>query len=134
MKNKFESLDSQSEHKDVVLDLDYSVFKISHLVSAMVQIFQGKGLEELNRILISQNRGYLLSREGQGSHWFNSGVNCKIFKPGNIWQTGKIRIKVALEFCSDEPEVEEVAQSNESNIKQPESPLDDIRQMMNGNS
>jgi hypothetical protein len=36
------------------------------------------------------------------------------------WQKGKIRIRISVEFCPDEPE-----------ITQPESPLDDIHQRIN---
>ncbi len=45
------------------------------------------------------------------------------------WQKGRIRIR--LEFCPDEPEVEEIAgpQELESLLIEPESPLDEIRRM-----
>ncbi|MGL5806097.1 MAG: KGK domain-containing protein [Xenococcaceae cyanobacterium] len=55
--------------------------------------------------------------------WFTNGVCCKILRAGsNGWQEGKLRLKVTLEFCPDEPEV-----------NQPESPLDDIRQSIEQN-
>jgi hypothetical protein len=55
---------------------------------------------------------------------FKDGVDCKILKAGsNGWQEGKLRLKVTLEFCPNEPEV-----------TKPESPLDDIRQEMNKDS
>ena len=61
---------------------------------------------------------------------FGSGLDGEVLKIGaKGWQKGKLRIKVTVEFCHDEPEVDETAPSNE--ILQPESPLDDIRQMMN---
>ncbi|MBO1065034.1 MULTISPECIES: KGK domain-containing protein [Nostocales] len=40
-----------------------------------------------------------------------------MLQPGKNWQKGKLRIKVTLQFCPDEPEIEE--------IKEPESPLDE---------
>jgi hypothetical protein len=43
--------------------------------------------------------------------WINNGVDCQILKPSKNWQKGKLRMKVSLEFCPDEPE----------------SPLDDLR-------
>jgi KGK domain len=56
--------------------------------------------------------------------WFKNGVDCKILRAGsNGWEKGKLKLKVTLEFCPDEPEVNE-----------PESPLDDIRQEINKDS
>lgn len=55
---------------------------------------------------------------------FNDGINCQILKAGSSgWQEGKLKLKVTLEFCLNEPEVDE-----------PESPLDDIRQEINKDS
>ncbi|WP_107669195.1 KGK domain-containing protein [Cyanothece sp. BG0011] len=52
---------------------------------------------------------------------FKYGQNCEILQVGsNGWKKGKIRLKVSLEFIPDEPEIKEI-----------ESPLDDIRQSMN---
>lgn len=56
--------------------------------------------------------------------WFTEGKNCEILKIGaKGWQKGKIRLRVILEFEPEEPETNE-----------PESPLDDLRRMMNDNS
>jgi hypothetical protein len=41
----------------------------------------------------------------------------------------KVRIKVSVEFCPDELEIEETQANDE--ITQPESPLDDLRQKIN---
>ncbi len=52
--------------------------------------------------------------------WLGEGVKCEVLKLGaNDWQSGKIHIRVNVEFIPDEPEIQE-----------PESPLDDIRQAM----
>jgi hypothetical protein len=42
------------------------------------------------------------------------------------WQKVKIKIRVNVEFCPDEPEIED-----EPEITEPESPLDDIRRKIN---
>ncbi|WP_009633277.1 KGK domain-containing protein [Synechocystis sp. PCC 7509] len=44
------------------------------------------------------------------------------------WKKGKVRF--SIEFCPDEPEIEETTQSNNVEINQTSSPLDDIRQRM----
>lgn len=49
--------------------------------------------------------------------WEFEGVKCEVLKPGGNWQKGKVRMKITLEFCPDEP-------------TQPPSPLDDLRQQM----
>ncbi len=52
---------------------------------------------------------------------FGNGLDGEVLKIGaKGWQKGKLRIRVSVEFCPDEPEISE-----------PESPLDDLRQMIN---
>lgn len=64
--------------------------------------------------------------------WFDEGMDCEILKIGaKDWQKGKFRLKVTLEFIPDEPEVEGRSANNEQKINEPESPLDDLRQMLN---
>ncbi len=48
------------------------------------------------------------------------------------WKKGRVRFSV--EFCPDEPEIKEITRSNNTEINQPESPLDDIRQRMSKES
>lgn len=58
------------------------------------------------------------------------GIDASILRIGSQgWKKGKIKFKITLEFCPDEPEVEEITQisGSENNIN---SPLDDIRRMM----
>ncbi|MDJ0690974.1 MAG: KGK domain-containing protein [Xenococcaceae cyanobacterium MO_188.B32] len=53
--------------------------------------------------------------------WFEEGVDFQILRAGSQgWEKGKMKIKVTLEFCLDEPEKVES-----------ESPLDDIRKTLN---
>lgn len=66
--------------------------------------------------------------------WLSEGKDCEILRIGaKCWQKGKIKIKVSIEFCPDEPDAEETLENSQPVINQMESPLDDIRQMMNGN-
>ncbi|MHC5595259.1 MAG: KGK domain-containing protein [Nostoc sp.] len=59
------------------------------------------------------------------SRVFEQGFECCVLIPGQQWRTGKIRVR--LEFCPDETEIED----NRLNIKQESSPLDDLRQQLN---
>lgn len=66
--------------------------------------------------------------------WFEEGTDCEILRLGaKGWQNGKVRIRVSLEFCPDEPAAKEMPSSNEPEISPPESPLDDIRRMIENN-
>ena len=66
---------------------------------------------------------------------FEEGVEYKVLKYGaKEWQSGKIKIKVTVEFCPDEPEeeIEENSEDNNSEELETEvSPLDDLRQKFN---
>jgi KGK domain len=60
------------------------------------------------------------------------GIRCEILRIGSKgWQQGKIRVNVTLEFIPDEPETEVLTVSEQPEISKPESPLDDLRRMMN---
>ena len=62
--------------------------------------------------------------------WLGEGVDVEILKYGSPgWKKGKIRIKVSLEFCPDEPYPEEISASTKGESSEPESPLDEIRRM-----
>ncbi|WP_254567081.1 KGK domain-containing protein [Oscillatoria sp. HE19RPO] len=62
--------------------------------------------------------------------WLGEGVDVEILKYGSPgWKKGKVRIKISLEFCSDEPEYEEIAARNKGESSELESPLDEIRRM-----
>ena len=64
-------------------------------------------------------------KDAKGQTLFKEGLSCEVFKSGATGlQKGKLRAKLVLEFCPDEPTVEE------SSIIEPESPLDDIRKMI----
>ncbi|MEP0872248.1 hypothetical protein NDA01_20760 [Trichocoleus desertorum AS-A10] len=122
---------------------DLKTFDSKDIVSFESQIFKTEKLiEAVNKSFNSSNTGYYLSetlgqqkipinvrsfsqsyQEECNEWWFSEGGDCEVLRPGpQGWQKGKIRIKlkVDVEFCLDEPESD-----------QAESPLDDIRQMIN---
>jgi hypothetical protein len=85
--------------------------------------------------LIAQMK-YILARHAGNrtnenlEEWLHEGVDCATLKFGaKGWKKGKVRIKVSVEFCPDELEIEETQANDE--ITQPESPLDDLRQKIN---
>jgi hypothetical protein len=123
MEDNFEILNS--EQGDIVIAFYGSTFKLSQLNSSMLALLIKNNLEELNNLLKSQGSGQLPFFKNSNT-WTDQGVKCEILKPGNNWQAGKARIKVSLEFCPDEPEIEEIPKINE-----PESPLDDLRRKIN---
>ncbi len=117
---KFEPLNSESEDKDTALSFSKSMLKLGKFIAEVKKAFESKGLDALGDAL-KHRGGIPVWGDNERERWLGEGVDCEILKIGaKGWQKGKIRIKVTLEFCSDEPE-----------ISQPESPLDDIRQMIN---
>jgi len=119
VKEKFQILNDKQG--DIVISFYKSILKLSKLKSAIVSVILSNSLQELNNILVSEGGGKVPTRNP--TDLIDGGVYCEILQPGKNWQEGKLRIKVTLEFCPDEPEIEE--------IKEPESPLDDLRRMIN---
>lgn len=73
---------------------------------------------------------------------FTEGLKGEVLRFGaKSWEKGKVRIKITVEFCPDEPEeTEEIQPENEAKISndnnleylEPEAaPLDDLRQKFN---
>ncbi len=127
-------LNSQLENgnDNDVLDLgDSFLCKFGRFKEFLTQAILG------NRFLFSQKINESLNNKGiqikycdsdnrslfHSATWTED-VKCKILKINSKgWQDARFRIKISLEFEIDEPEIEE--------IKEPESPLDDLRRMIN---
>lgn len=68
----------------------------------------------------------------------SEGINCQVFKVGSTdWQTGKLRIKVSTEIISPltskegiKLNITVVLEFYPNNPNEPESPLDDLRKMI----
>ena len=124
---KFKPLDDKSGSENTVLSFSNSVFKIREFITAIERAFQSQGLDILKSMLSS--RGGI---PGNNEEWYRQGVDCELLKPGTEgWKKGKVRIKISLELCLDDTGSEEESVSNEPLVNQPESPLDDIRRMIN---
>ncbi len=87
----------------------------------MKAAFSTEGFKHLNTLISS-----LGSISQDGNRWFNHGVDCQLLEPTQPLRKGKIKIKIVLEFESDE--VDEIPFIE---IKESESCLDDIRQEIN---
>jgi len=132
MEDRFQQLETESEDKDSVLSFNcgLSMFRVHQIVSAIKQAFYRDGLNAFSNMFSS--RGGI---PGGSQQWSSQGVECEMLKPGaKGWRKGKLRIRFFLEFCPDEPDVEEKLETNQLEISKSESPFEDIRQMMNGNS
>ena len=131
MGNKFEPLNDDEVvcvpdfHKTFYLE---SMFKAGNLVTAVK-------LQLARRLLNNREITVDAAVYKQVENWVNEGVYCETMKfDAKGWQKGKVKLKVTLEFCPDEPEFAEILASNEPEIAQRESPLDDIRRLINENS
>ncbi len=99
--------------------------KSSQVADALSQFLNSQGVEII-AVVISQGGAYI-----SNLMWFTEGIDCEVLKLGaKDWQKGKVRIRVSLEFCPDEPETKETPAINQPEIGPTESPLDDIRRMM----
>ncbi|PPS45761.1 KGK domain-containing protein [Chroococcidiopsis sp. TS-821] len=107
MSNKFKILDADFLHKDTVVSFSTSIFKVGELALFSSYIFRNIGLQELNNKLKGWGRGQIpLIKDSH--EWIENGKECEILVPGaKGWQKGRLRIKVVLEFCPDEVELEE---------------------------
>lgn len=112
---------------DVCSSSDNAMFKVGKLREKIKEAFRGSVQKALNDVLKSaglqfDTTGYNSQmRHTYDKDWLGDGIDCEILKIGaKGWQKGKIKIRVSVEFSPDEPEITE-----------PESPLDDIRRMIN---
>jgi hypothetical protein len=104
-----------------------AIKKIGNVVVSSLDSDGIKGTE----IYVSR-KDYRHGSYQDNSKWLNEGKDCEILRIGsNGWQKGKMRIKVIVEFQPDEPEIPETQNDRKPEIVPPESPLDDLRQMMN---
>jgi len=129
MEDKFKFV---SCNKDDAISCGSAMFKAEKIKEKLKELFNNfKRGEELTNLFNSENLSISFpvdSRQKRYMYekWFDEGIECEILKlRSGGWQKGKVRInlEVSIEFCPDEPEIEE--------IKEPESPLDDLRRMIN---
>lgn len=112
---------------DDVCSFGSKMFKVSRLREVMRAAVNHSLEDTLKQLLYKQLEINTFGREA----WFSDGIDCETLKIGGKgWQKGKVKIKVILEFCPDEPEVDETPENDDSETSQPESPLDDLRRQL----
>ena len=105
---------------DDVIQLSGAIYKMGHLKIGMEY-----ALKDQNKVPYSlhhalQEKGVKLEQINNTQKLLYDGLDAEVLRLGaKGWQKGKIKIKVTVEFCPDEPEISE-----------PESPLDDLRQLL----
>ena len=122
----------QKCNDDDVLELDNNMIKLSKLKADLKLISSFNQNSDALIAIAKYVKLPPLSKEDVRKLFNDDGVDANVLRIGSQgWKKGKIKLKVVLEFCPDEPEIEEITQSNDAEINQTSSPLDDIRQMMN---
>jgi hypothetical protein len=106
------------------------MFRFSSLVTAINEYFKDDSV--LHEFSISFDRGIAdhgVSISCHGDEWVRDGFDCEILQPNSEnWQKGNFKMNISISFDFI-PEVEDSdLKMNQSNT---DSPLDEIRQMIN---
>ncbi|MBD1908400.1 hypothetical protein NDI37_03955 [Funiculus sociatus GB2-A5] len=141
-----DNLPLQNCNNDDALSFKNNMFKVRQIKQALQDSLKGAIANALYESLKSQqveiDTGIIINHHyyKANERWFVEGIDCEILKIGaSGWQKGKVKIKTTLEFIPDEPEVKEVLMQNEEEtlmrneleISQLDSPLDELRKMIN---
>ncbi len=122
MEEKFKLIECNDD--DVIGSRDWT-YKVSKLKQALenigsntnflVALWNGLRKEKINYV---ERDGYYITES------CTEGMDAEILNLGSkSWKKGKLKFKLSVEFYVEEEEIEE--------IKEPESPLDDLRRMIN---
>lgn len=111
----------EHENSNTVVSFENgTTFKISKLMEKLNNFFKQSVLDKLSEKL---NQVVLGTPPNYKGEWSNS-VDAEILEPqSGEWKKGKVRMRVILEFCPDEPEV-----IKDNNLHQNHNSLDDIRE------
>lgn len=111
-----------------VLDFGGNTYKVAKLKQAMDTSFNSTLGFTLNQELTRQG---VRIKQSPNVNWFQNGIDCEILTLGSqSWKKGKVKLKISVEFYVDEEDVQ-ITNSNNSEITEPDSPLDDLRRMIN---
>ncbi|MEA5625035.1 KGK domain-containing protein [Nostoc sp. UHCC 0251] len=110
-----------------VLDFGGNTYKIAKFKQAINTSFSSTIEYKLNQELSSKG---IHIKESPNGNWFQKGTDCEILTLGSqSWKKGKVKVKISVEFYIEEEDIQ-ITNSNNSEITEPESPLDDLRRMI----
>ncbi len=122
----------QKCNDDDVLELGNQIVKLSNFSSGLNCAFSWNYNKAALSTVAAIMKSPSLSNTNVQQLFNGDGIDASILCIGSQgWKKGKIKLKITLEFCPDEPEIEDIKQINSTENSQMSSPLDDIRQMMN---
>ncbi|MBD2246272.1 KGK domain-containing protein [Nostoc sp. FACHB-888] len=110
-----------------ILDFGGNTYKIAKFKRAIDASFNATIEYKLNQELSSKG---IHIKESPKGNWFQKGTDCEILTLGSqSWKKGKVKVKISVEFYIEEEDIQ-ITNSNNSEITEPESPLDDLRRMI----
>ena len=109
---------------DDALQFESNMFRVRKVREAVKFAFTNPNVLPPDKIEDALRQKEVNLKKENIIHSLTNGANCEVLRLGaKGWQTGKFRIRVSVEFCPDEPE-----------INQSEWSLDPMRREMNKNS
>ncbi|WP_392532521.1 KGK domain-containing protein [Nostoc sp. C117] len=110
-----------------VLDFGDNTYKVAKFKQAINTSFNSTLEDTLNEELSTQG---VSIKQPPNVNWFQKGINCEILTLGSeSWKKGKVKLKISVEFYAEEEDMK-ITNSNNSQITKTESPLDDLRRMI----
>ncbi|MEH2078441.1 MAG: KGK domain-containing protein [Nostoc sp.] len=113
-----------------VLDFGDDIYKVAKFKQAM-NTSSNYSLECTLNQELSRQQVKIKQSQNANLNWFQKGIDCEILTLGSqSWKKGKVKMKISVEFYIEEEDLQ-ISNSNNSEITEPESPLDDLRRMIN---
>lgn len=125
---------------DDVVEFGKTSVRIGTLIKSIQEFYKSQNnihgdqlITHLNNMSVYIDKQIFLNLNYQGLNYrklFEEGVDCEILQLGSkIWNKGKMRIKLSVEFYLEESQDSETLENPA--IIPPQSPLDDLRQIIN---
>jgi hypothetical protein len=121
MEDKFKLIGFSDD--DVIECKDWT-YKVSNLKKALENIGSNNDFLVTFWNKLREHKIYFVEKSGYYfPESFTEGIDSQILTLGSkYWKKGKLKFKLSIEFCVEEEDTE---------IKEPESPLDDLRRKLN---
>ena len=125
-KPAFQLLDHEHKHNNSVVTFPQGqTFKLDVLLDKVNAFFRQLTLTELSERLNKEGFGKLTIYSGKHSrqdwdvnYWNQRGVEAEILdSEAGSWKKGKVRMRVVLEFCPDEPEELDIDRSQHNSLE-----------------